>query len=176
MSHLFGVAAFLFSNFQASHPIFTQLDQKVIVGGALEIEIRLVQWSGAFFLTGYRAKQGSRESTRPNNSMGERDGLDPPDDEVARRLNFATPGSETRERHRYTNEKKSSSPSEAASVRDPLHGYRNGIHSKRRWRKRRTFGIGVLTALMVWMLCIACLAVMVWLNCDGCSELGMEGV
>lgn len=125
------------------------------------------------------AKQGSTDPNPPRNSMGERDGLDPPEDEVARRLNFVTPGSETRERHKHANEK-SSSPSEAASVRDPLHGYNNGIHSKkgarRRRRKRRTFGIGVLAALMVWMLCIACLGVMVWLNCDGCSELGMKGV
>lgn len=108
--------------------------------------------------------------------MGEKDGLVPPEDEVAKRLNFTTPGSETRERHRHKNEK-SSSPSEAASVRDPLHGYKNGVHSKRGVkRRRRKFGIGVLAALMVWMLCIACLGVMVWLNCDGCSELDMKGV
>ena len=111
--------------------------------------------------------------------MGERDGVDPHEDEVAKRLNFATPGSETRERHRHTNAK-SSSPSEAASVRDPLHGYNNGIYSRQRTRRRRrkgrTCGIGVLAALMVWMMCIACLGMMVWLNCDGCSELAMKGV
>ena len=111
--------------------------------------------------------------------MGEKDGLDPPDDEVARRLNFATPGSETRERHGYSNEK-SSSPGEAARVRDPLHNNNNGIHSKkganRRGRKGQKFGMGVLSALMVWLLCIACLVVMVWLNCDGCSDLEMKGM
>ena len=111
--------------------------------------------------------------------MGERDGLDPPEDEVAKRLNFATPGSETRERHGHSNEK-STSPGQAASVRDPLHGHNNGVYTKKgakgRRRKGRKFGIGVLAALMVWVLCIACLAVMLWLNCDGCSEIGMKGV
>ena len=107
--------------------------------------------------------------------MGERDGLDPPENEVAKRLNFATPGSETRQRRRHSDEK-SYSPGEAASVRNPLHAHNNGIQSKGRRKKGRTFGIGVLAALMVWVLCIACLAVMVWLNCDGCSDLGIKGV
>lgn len=171
---LFGVAAFLFSNFPDFHTIGSKLI--TLVEGALEIEFHQGGRWGVLLVPCSGAKQGPSDPNPPRNSMGERDGGDPPEDELARRLNFATPRSETKERHRHANQK-SSSPGEAASVRDPLHGYKNGIYSKKGVkRRRRTFGIGVLAALMVWMLCIACLGVMVWLNCDGCSQLGVKGM
>lgn len=102
--------------------------------------------------------------------MGERDELDHPEDEVAKRLNFTTPGTESGSRHRHPN----SSPRQAAKVREPLHGYRTG---KRRQGKGRgeKFRISVLAGLVVWLLCIAVLVVMVLLNCDRCSELGVKG-
>ena len=58
--------------------------------GALEIEFRLYLW----------AKRGSTDPNTPRNGSGERDGVDPHEDEMARRFNFAMPGSEMRERHR----------------------------------------------------------------------------
>lgn len=109
--------------------------------------------------------------------MGERGELEPEEgDEVARRLNFSSPngsGARGGERHRPHHV----SPGQAAKVRDPLHRHNGGHHGKRKERRRKggRFGVGLLAALMVWMLCIACLGVMVWLNWDRFAEISMEG-
>ena len=109
---------------------------------------------------------------------GKKVDVDPPEDEIAKRLNFGSPGGEDGERQRRHNSSNSVSPEKAAKVRDPLH--RNGSEphtAKKRRRKKKggKFGVGLLAALMVWVLCIACLGVMAWLNWDRCSELTMEG-
>ena len=61
--------------------------------GALEIEFRLIYGRSEDLLT----------RIHPETVRGrERDGVDPHEDEMARRFNLAMPGSEMRERHRYT--------------------------------------------------------------------------
>lgn len=111
--------------------------------------------------------------------MGERGETeaDPPMDEVAKRLDFNTPGARSREKSK--NNSHSSSPSQAAKIRDPLHGQHRGggPQGKKRGsrRKGRKFGIGIMAALVVWLMCLACLGVMAWLNWDRWSELSMEG-
>ena len=113
--------------------------------------------------------------------MGEKGELDlPEDDEVARRLNFSSPngsGARGEERHRHQ-KVNSSSPGQAAKVRDPLHRRNNGQHGKKRERRKKSgkFGMGLLATLMVWMLCIACLGVMAWLNWDRFAEISMKGM
>ena len=119
--------------------------------------------------------------------MGEKTGgmEQPEDDVLAKRLNFSSPGSSDREtRHRSQHHSGNSvSPGQAAKRRDPLH--RQGdepqaaaaVSRKKTGRRRKggKFGMGLLAALMVWLLCIACLGVMVWLNWDRYAELSMEG-
>ena len=108
--------------------------------------------------------------------MGERGETeaDPPMDEVAKRLDFNSPGARSRERRK--NNSHSSSPSQAAKVRDPLHG-QHRLQGKKRGsrRKGRKFGVGLMAALVVWLMCLACLGVMAWLNWDRWSELSMKG-
>ena len=107
--------------------------------------------------------------------MGERGESEagPPIGEVAKRLNFNTPRSGARERSR----KNGSDLGTPAQTRDPLHSHHHhgGGRKGGRRRKNRKFGMGLMAALMVWVMCIACLGVMAWLNWDRLSELSTEG-
>ena len=120
--------------------------------------------------------------------MGEKTGdMEQPDeDEVAKRLHFSSPGSSDRESHKSQHHSGNSvSPGQAAKRRDPLH--RQGgetqataaaaMSRKKTGRRRKggKLGMGLLAALMVWLLCIAGVGVMVWLNWDRYAELSMEG-
>lgn len=97
--------------------------------------------------------------------------LEPTDDELAKRLFTPSPGNTKRTRSYHR------SPEKSATVRDPLHGYGWSWTSSGGTKRRGDFRIGLLGALVFFILCLTAVLVTVWLNYhQEWSSVTLEGV
>ena len=104
------------------------------------------------------------------------------EDEVAKRLFTPSPGGTRRTRSYQSSSEKS------ATIRDPLHRYGWTWASSGDAQRRGDFRIGLLGAVIFFILCLSAVLVTVWLNyhqewssvtfegvcvCEGCSTFSV---